>query len=130
MDSTDVVCPPGTFGGRSIGEGQATHLGRFDLEVIRRFDPVFFTSAGLASYTAANGDQINISFTAEWALNPDGTVTAVAPSTGATGTGRFANIVVVGTDTVTGYPDGSRSEIDHEPSGIEGTSRALENDAP
>jgi hypothetical protein len=73
------------------GEGQATHLGRFDVVVSATVDLATRTGMGTYTFVAANGDTLTATFTG--ASQPTATpgvflITENATITG--GTGRFA----------------------------------------
>lgn len=97
----DGECEPGVPRQVITGTGLATHLGRFTIDggVCLAPDPV----PGQVTWTAANGDEIAITFVAEvGAIGPDGSAPIRLVSLAETGTGRFAHVDLVG-----GSPEGT-----------------------
>jgi hypothetical protein len=104
---------PGTLVEDGVGEGIATHLGRFTLTWHFTVNTVAGTGTGPVHFTAANGDSIFT--TSEGQSEPTSTpgvfrITEVQTITG--GTGRFTNakgsfIVDRLTDLNTGFTSGS-----------------------
>lgn len=94
IETVDSVVFPIVYNS-SIGEGNATHLGRFDWDYeveINISDPAALTATGGGFLTAANGDVIFTDFTATAVdtSNPDFIlITEVHTILG--GTGRFAH---------------------------------------
>jgi hypothetical protein len=76
------------------GEGQATHLGRFQfasVEYVNFIDfPPTVTVFGTFTMTAANGDELCGEYTTEGNVNMDGNLEIVGTFTFTGGTGRFA----------------------------------------
>jgi hypothetical protein len=96
-------------------EGNATHLGKFELTVPHRVDrsTVPPSAAGFYHFTAANGDTLTASFTGQAAPTPTPGVLAIVETATITGgTGRFAGATGSFTterlfDTITGTTTGS-----------------------
>lgn len=76
------------------GIGVTTHLGRtmFEADVNIDFtgDPIMVN--GIATFTAANGDQFHTIYSGPFVMNPDGTTTGDVDHVITSGTGRFAGI--------------------------------------
>ena len=72
-------------------EGQATHLGRFELDVPHLVDPATRTAVGEYRFTAANGDTLTADFTGQSTPVPGTTLLYIEEQATITGgTGRFA----------------------------------------
>jgi hypothetical protein len=90
------------------GTGQATHLGRFEIEGVACLSH----PTNLITWTAANGDVLNIEYYAVIGpIGPDGSATIELPAVSATGTGRFAEVAFGVGDVLAGTvwfaPDGT-----------------------
>jgi hypothetical protein len=74
------------------GTGNATHLGRFTVEIRIVLNTTNRTLTGTYEFTAANGDTLTASFTGHSPLTPPGVPQGgVEPATITGGTGRFAS---------------------------------------
>lgn len=106
-----VSATPGPTGVllRVLAEGQATHLGRFVREELLLLNPTTGAATGTVTFTAANGDQIFGTVTAQF-TSPT-TVVGSFSFTG--GTGRFEN-VTGGADALVSTPDGVNLTVDFE----------------
>ena len=71
--------------------GNATRLGRFELEIPHTINVPAGTLSGTYQLTAANGDTITAQFTGQSHLIAPGVVAVVDNATITGGTGRFAN---------------------------------------
>ncbi len=101
------------------GTGNATHLGRFTVEVRIVLDTRDRTLTGTYEFTAANGDTLTASFTGHSPLTPPGVPQGgVEPATITGGTGRFASasgnftterVVYLATGLTTGSFEGTIS---------------------
>ena len=72
------------------GTGNATHLGRFAVEIPHLVNMVARTGTGSYEFTAANGDTLTASFTGQSSLTAPGVLSSVETATITGGTGRFA----------------------------------------
>ena len=72
------------------GTGNATHLGRFTVEIPHLVNPMNRTSIGTYEFTAANGDTLTAGFTGQATLTAPGVLSVVETATITAGTGRFA----------------------------------------
>jgi len=91
-----------------VGEGNATHLGRYDevgrVQLSPTPDPTVFLVDAWATYTAADGDELHAVMTGT--LDGDtGAITATVTYVG--GTGRFASATGTATLAAQLFPDGS-----------------------
>jgi hypothetical protein len=77
-------------------EGQATHLGRFEIALPHTVNFATSTASGICTMTAADGSTITAAFTGQAQLGPVVTIVEHATITG--GTGRFAG--AAGTFTI------------------------------
>ena len=73
------------------GTGNATHLGRFTLEIPHVVNTTNRTSTGTYEFTAANGDTLTAGFTGQATLTAPGVLSIVETATITGGTGRFAD---------------------------------------
>jgi hypothetical protein len=73
------------------GTGNATHLGRFTLEIPHVVNAMNRTSTGTYEFTAANGDTLTAGFTGQATLTAPGVLSVVETATITGGTGRFAD---------------------------------------
>ena len=73
------------------GTGNATHLGRFTVEIPHVVNAMNRTSAGTYEFTAANGDTLTAGFTGQSTLTAPGVLSIVETATITGGTGRFAD---------------------------------------
>lgn len=92
--------------------GTATHLGRFTMELPHTVNLLTSAASGVATLTAANGDEIIASFTGQAQIGPIVSIVEQATVTG--GTGRFAGATGSFTitrvfDPVAGWTTGSFS---------------------
>ena len=71
------------------GTGNATHLGRFTVEIPHVVNAANMTSTGTYRFTAANGDTVTAGFTGQ-ATATAGVLSVVETATITGGTGRFA----------------------------------------
>jgi hypothetical protein len=110
--STQVVDPTGVVCGteyptpyRAVGTGNLSHLGRvsLDLEACNTGLGPVGTAVGTATYTAANGDVLEIAFQGSYVVEFDvasqtatSVLTADAIPGATSGTGRFAHAEVNG----------------------------------
>jgi len=93
LEGTATITP-GTppFVSVSIGgTGNATHLGRFTLEIPHVVNAMNRTSTGTYEFTAANGDTLTAGFTGQATLTAPGVLSVVEIATITGGTGRFAD---------------------------------------
>ena len=73
------------------GTGNATHLGRFTVEIPHVVNTTNRTSTGTYEFTAANGDTLTAGFTGQATLTAPGVLSIVEDATITGGTGRFAD---------------------------------------
>jgi hypothetical protein len=73
------------------GTGNATHLGRFTVEIPHVVNAATRTSTGTYEFTAANGDTLTAGFTGQATLTAPGLLSIVETATITGGTGRFAD---------------------------------------
>ena len=73
------------------GTGNATHLGRFTIEIPHVVNTTNRTSTGTYEFTAANGDTLTGGFTGQATLTSPGVLSIVETATITGGTGRFAD---------------------------------------
>lgn len=73
------------------GTGNATHLGRFTVEIPHVVNATNRTSTGTYEFTAANGDTLTAGFTGQATLTAPGVLSIVEIATITGGTGRFAD---------------------------------------
>jgi hypothetical protein len=73
------------------GTGNATHLGRFTVEIPHVVNTTNRTSTGTYEFTAANGDTLTAGFTGQATLTAPGVLSIVETATITGGTGRFAD---------------------------------------
>ena len=84
--------PPGFLSISFEGTGNATHLGRFTVEIRIVLNTTNRTLTGTYEFTAANGDTLTAAFTGQSPLMPPGVPqTSVETATITGGTGRFAS---------------------------------------
>ena len=80
------------------GTGNATHLGRFTVEIPHVVNTTNRASTGIYAFTAANGDTLTAGFTGQATLTAPGVLSVVETATITGGTGRFAD--ATGTFTI------------------------------
>ena len=91
LEGTATITPGSPFLSVSIeGTGNATHLGRFTVEIPHLVNPMNRTSIGTYEFTAANGDTLTAGFTGQATLTAPGVLSVVETATITGGTGRFA----------------------------------------
>jgi hypothetical protein len=73
------------------GTGNATHLGRFTVQIPHVVHTTNRTSTGTYEFIAANGDTLTASFTGQATLTAPGILSIVETATITGGTGRFAD---------------------------------------
>jgi hypothetical protein len=73
------------------GTGNATHLGRFTVEIPHVVNTTNRTSIGTYEFTAANSDTLTAGFTGQATLMAPGVLSIVETATITGGTGRFTN---------------------------------------
>lgn len=73
------------------GTGNATHLGRFTVEIPHVVNTTNRTSTGTYEFTAANGNTLTAAFTGQATLTAPGVLSIVETATITGGTGRFAD---------------------------------------
>ena len=73
------------------GTGNATHLGRFTVEIPHVVNAMNRTSVGTYEFTAANGDTLTAGFTGQAILTSPGVLSVVETATITRGTGRFVD---------------------------------------
>ena len=84
--------PPGFLSISFEGTGDATHLGRFTVEIRIVLNTTDRTLTGTYEFTAANGDTLTAAVTGQSPLTPPGVPqTGVETATITGGTGRFAS---------------------------------------
>lgn len=84
--------PPGFLSISFEGTGNATHLGRFTVEIRIVLNTTDRTLTGTYEFTAANGDTLTAAVTGQSPLMPPGVPqTSVETATITGGTGRFAS---------------------------------------
>jgi hypothetical protein len=84
--------PPGFLSLSFEGTGNATHLGRFTVEIRIVLNTTDRTLTGTYEFTAANGDTVTAAVTGQSPLMPPGVPqTSVETATITGGTGRFAS---------------------------------------
>ena len=104
---------PGRVLSRSEGTGTATHLGRYSIVAETTIDFVMRTSTAQRILTAANGDSLFVTVTAQGTPNADGVTFDIVESATITGgTGRLAGATGIYTvncvsNQVTGISIGS-----------------------
>ena len=92
LEGTATITPGSPFLSVSIeGTGNATHLGRFIVEIPHLVNPMNRTSIGTYEFTAANGDTLTAGFTGQATLTAPGVLSVVETATITGGTGRFAD---------------------------------------
>ena len=94
------------------GTGNATHLGRFTVEIPHVVNTTNRTSTGTYEFTAPNADTLTAGFTGQASLTAPGVLSIVETATITGGTGRFAGATGSFTverliDTGTGLTTGS-----------------------
>jgi len=72
------------------GAGNATHLGRFTVEIPHLVNMATRTATGSYEFTAANGDTLTADFTGQASLATPGVLSIVETARITGGTGRFA----------------------------------------
>ena len=96
--------------------GNATHLGRFTLEVPHVVNPVTRIGTGRFEFRAADGDMLTADFVGQATMIAPGVLSTVDTATITGGTGRFANATghftggrtfVLSTGAVTGSFEGT-----------------------
>jgi len=91
LDGTATITGGPPFLSVSIeGTGNATHLGRFTVEIPHLVNTMNRTSTGTYQFTAANGDTLTAGFTGQATLTAPGVLSVVETATITGGTGRFA----------------------------------------
>ena len=91
LDGTATITGGPPFLSVSIeGTGNATHLGRFTVEIPHFVNTTNRTSTGTYQFTAANGDTLTAGFTGQATLTAPGVLSVVETATITGGTGRFA----------------------------------------
>jgi hypothetical protein len=108
---TVTPLPPGRGNVQIEARGNATHLGRFTLQIPHTVTFATRVGTGMYVFTAANGDQLIGSFTGQ-AITPPPMVMIIEQVTITGGTGRFANASGTFTverlfDQTTGWTTGS-----------------------
>lgn len=73
------------------GTGNATHLGRFTVEIPHVVNAAIRTSTGTYEFIAANGDTLTAGFTGQATQTAPGLLSIVETATITGGTGRFAD---------------------------------------
>src|SRR4030095_3877283 len=73
------------------GTGNATHLGRFTVEIPHVVNATNRTSTGTFEFTAANGDTLTAGFTGQANPTAPGVLSVAETATITGGTGRFAD---------------------------------------
>ena len=73
------------------GTGNATHLGRFTVEIPHVVNATNRTSTGTYEFTAANGDTLTAGFTGQATLTAPGLLSVIETASITGGTGRFAD---------------------------------------
>ena len=92
LEGTATITPGSPFLSVSIeGTGNATHLGRFTVEIPHLVNTTNRTSIGTYEFTAANGDTLTAGFTGQATLTAPGVLSVVESATITGGTGRFAD---------------------------------------
>ena len=92
LEGTATITPGSPFLSVSIeGTGNATHLGRFTVEIPHVVNTTNRTSTGTYEFTAANGDTLTAGFTGQATLTAPGVLSVVETATITGGTGRFAD---------------------------------------
>lgn len=100
--------------------GNATHLGRFTLEIPHQVNQAIRVGAGTYEFTAANGDTLTADFTGTATLLAPGILSTSEAGTITGGTGRFAGatgsftaerMFFVATGVTTGSFEGSISSV-------------------
>ena len=92
LEGTATVTGTPPFLSVSIeGTGNATHLGRFTVEVPHVVNAMNRTSIGTYEFTAANGDTLTAGFTGQATPTAPGVLSIAETATITGGTGRFAN---------------------------------------
>lgn len=101
--------------------GNATHLGRFTLQVPHVVNPVTRIGTGRFEFSAANGDMLTADFVGQATVIAPGVLSTVDTATITGGTGRFANATgrftggrtfVLATGAVTGFFEGTIATTD------------------
>ena len=92
LEGTATITPGSPFLSVSIeGTGNATHLGRFTVDIPHVVNTTNRTSTGTYEFTAANGDTLTAGFTGQATLTAPGVLSVVETATITGGTGRFAD---------------------------------------
>jgi len=98
--------------------GQATHLGRFTVEIPHTVNQALRMASGTWLFTAANGDTLTAEFTGVATLTAPGVLSTTETATITGGTGRFAGatgsftaerVFTMATSTTTGSFEGTIS---------------------
>lgn len=92
LDGTVTITPidPPFVSAFIEGKGNATHLGRFTVEIPHIVNQAIRVGAGTYEFTAANGDVLTADFTGQAMLVAPGVVSISETATITGGTGRFA----------------------------------------
>jgi hypothetical protein len=104
-DGTEVT----TIEDTADGGGNATHLGRYQMESTATSTSESSLTAGAQVFTAANGDQVFATFTGEFITGDDGIVDGELDATIVGGTGRFLNSTGYFTLRMTTDPETGKS---------------------
>ena len=114
LEGTATITPgtPPFLSVSIAGAGNATHLGRFTVEIPHVVNPTNRTSTGTYEFTAANGDTLTAAFAGQSTLTAPGVLSVVDTATITGGTGRFADATGIFTvervfNQVTGVTTGS-----------------------
>lgn len=93
LEGTATITPgtPPFLSVSIVGTGNATHLGRFTVEIPHVVNTTNRTSTGTYEFTGANGDTLTAGFTGQATLTAPGVLSIVETATITGGTGRFAD---------------------------------------
>ena len=93
LEGTAIITPgtPPFLSVSIVGTGNATHLGRFTVDIPHVVNTTNRTSTGTYEFTAANGDTLTAGFTGQATLTAPGVLSIVETATITGGTGRFGD---------------------------------------
>ena len=93
LEGTAIITPgtPPFLSVSIVGTGNATHLGRFTVEIPHVVNATNRTSTGTYQFTATNGDTVTASFAGQSTLTAPGVLSILETATITGGTGRFAD---------------------------------------
>jgi hypothetical protein len=117
LTSSTPIQPP-LLSNLNVATGNATHLGRFELEIPHIVNTMTRMITGTYEFTAANGDTLVAPFTGQATPTSPGVLSVVETATISGGTGRFdgasgsftiERVFLVATGEITGSFEGTMS---------------------